>query len=105
MEAFAALLQNPLVLTLIGVAVKYWPPLGKLANGAIPYLNTLLALLGVLAVPAAHAGVLGIGGWAGGFLSPILTAAWTAVQSALIYEIFGRHPLEKGLGWKKALAK
>ena len=96
MDAVAGLLQNPLVLMLVGLAVKYWPPLAKVPNLLIPYINVLLALLGTIAGPAtAHAGMFGIGGWVGNFLTPIVSAAWTAIQSALIYEVFGRHILAK----------
>jgi len=102
MEPIAGLLQNPLVLTLLGLAVKYFPPLAKLPNLLIPFLNTALALLGALAAGTTHPAAFAVAAFGGTFFGTLASACWTAIQSALIYEVFGRHPLEKGLGWHKA---
>jgi hypothetical protein len=83
-----------------GLAVKYVPALKGIPNSLIPYMNALVALLTGMAGPGvAHAA----GGILGGdsFLGHILGAGWTAIQSALIYEIFGRHPAN-AMGLKKA---
>lgn len=103
MDAIFGILQNPVILTVIqfawGLLCKYLPALAKVPNASIPWVNFLLALLGVLAGPqAAHAGAWGA---LGGFFGPIAQAGWSAIQTALIYEVFARIPLEKGVGLKK----
>lgn len=82
-----------------GLVCKYVPALKNVPNALIPYVNAVVALLTGLMGPAtAHAA----GGILGGdsFLGHILGAGWTAIQSALIYEIFGRHPMNS-MGIKK----
>lgn len=109
-----ALLTNPAtivaVLFLWGLVVKYHPKLEGLPNALIPWMNAVIALLAKLAAPAAaHAGTLEMAhplvllsfwGGIGGFLTPVLQAGWQAVSASLIYEVFARTPLEKGLGWR-----
>lgn len=94
MDAIIGFLQANVVILgfIVGLAVKYLPALKAVSNKWIPYLNTLVALLLQIFGPAeAHAGtaILGLGG--GTFLAHILGAGWSAIQSALIYEVFGRH--------------
>ena len=103
MDAIAGFIHSNIVFIgfLWGLACKYMPALKGVPNFSIPFLNTALALLTGLAGPAvAHAA---LGGIVGGntFFGHILDAGWTAIQSALIYEIFGRHPAN-ALGIKKA---
>lgn len=102
MDAILGFIQSNIVVLgfLVGLAVKYQPKLKWVPNSFIPYANALIGLLAQLFGPAeAHASVFGS---VGHLLNPVLSAGWAAIQSALIYEIFGRHPLEKGLGWRKA---
>lgn len=107
MDAFAAILQNPLVLLVVGLLVKYFPPLAKIPNAIIPYLNTLLAFLGqVLAPGTAHAsgGPLVVAFSLGGafsFLGPVAGAVWQSVQASLLHEFFVRHPAVAA-GFQKA---
>lgn len=93
MDAILGFLQS-IVVPLgfaFGLAVKYLPALKWLPNKFIPYLNALLALLLQVFGPAeAHAGVFGALVHSS-FLGTVLGAGWSAIQSALIYEVFGRH--------------
>jgi len=85
-----------------GLICKYWPKMSGFPNALIPYATALVTLLTGLAGPAtAHAGILGINIGGHTFFGSILGAGWTAIQSALLYEIFARHPLE-AMGAKKA---
>lgn len=94
--------DNMLVLGFIwGLVCKYVPKLKGIPNATIPYVNALLSLLTGLAGPAtAGAAVLGLSIPGHTLLGQLLGAAWTAIQSALIYEVFARAPLEKA-GVKK----
>lgn len=76
-----------------GILCKYVPFFEKVPNASIPWVNALLFLLTSLGGPAtAHAGgFLALGG--GTFLGSILGACWQSVQTSLVYEILGRHPL------------
>lgn len=89
--------DNMLVIGFIwGLLCKYVPSLKGIPNATIPYVNALLTLLTGLAGPAtAGAAVLGISLAGHTFFGHILGAAWTAIQSALIYEVFARAPIEK----------
>lgn len=74
-----------------GLLVKYLPVLKGIPNKLIPYMNAVIALLtGLLAPQAANAS---IGSFIHGhtFLGHLVNAGWSAIQSALIYEVFGRH--------------
>lgn len=102
MDAILGFIQQNMVMIgfVVGLLVKYQPKLKWVPNEFIPYANIVIGLLAQLFGPAdAHAGVLG-----GVFsiASPFLVAGWDAIKSALIYEIFGRHVIERRLGWKKA---
>ena len=104
MDAILGVLQNPVTLTAIqfawGLLVKYLPALAKVPNASIPWVNFLVALVGALAGPqVAHAA---FGGAVGGFFGSVLGAGWSAIQTALIYEMFARAPL-KYIGLKKAV--
>ena len=105
MDAIAGLLQNPVVLLVLGLLVKYFPPLAKVPNALIPYLNTLMAFLGAMAGPkdahAAGLGVVCLGFGAFSFLGPVAGAVWSSVQSSLLHEFFLRHPL-KSAGFQAA---
>ena len=85
-----------------GVAVKYWPPLAKISNSAIGWINFLGYAIGRLLVGTAHAGPLdavpnAVGLVVGGFTN----AGWAMV----LYETLGRGFLEKLLRLKKAVPK
>jgi ABC-type long-subunit fatty acid transport system fused permease/ATPase subunit len=85
-----------------GLLVKYVPALTKVPNALIPWINMIVALLTSLAGPGvAHAAVAGVSIPGHTFLGHILGAGWAAIQSALIYEVFARHPLNAA-GVKKA---
>lgn len=108
MDAVLAFLKDYAVVVMFvwGLLVKYWPALAKVPNTLIPWLNVLIGLLGQLgggavAPPAVHTGFVaaGFAGGAWSFLGPVIAAGWQAVQASLIYEVFGRHLTEKGLGW------
>jgi hypothetical protein len=105
MDAILGALQNPVILTVIqfawGLICKYLPALKNFPNASIPWVNFLLALLGTLAGPAP-AVAAGFGGLLVSFFAPVMQAGWSAIQTALIYEIFARVPLEKGIGLRKA---
>lgn len=88
----------------VGLAVKYVPALKFVPNTLIPYLNTFIGILTGLfgaastgVTPALYAPAAA----GGGFLGMILGSALDAIYSALVYEVFGRHPLDKA-GIKKA---
>lgn len=108
MDAFAGILSNPIVLTLVGLLIKFFPPLAKIPNAAIPYINTLLAFLSnVLAPQAAHASsgplVIALNFGAFSFLGPVAGAVWQSVQASLLNEFFLRHPIAMA-GIKKAVS-
>jgi hypothetical protein len=84
-----------------GLAVKYVPALKGIPNALIPYMNALVALFAGLTGPATAHAFLGGAISGQGFFGHILGAGWAAIQSALIYEVFGRHPAN-ALGIKKA---
>jgi len=101
MDAILGAIQNPVILTVIqflwGLVCKYAPALKAVPNASIPWVNFLIALIGALAGPqVAHAA---FGGAVGGFFGSVLGAGWTAIQTALIYEVFARAPL-KNIGFK-----
>lgn len=96
MDAILGFINANVVLIgfLWGILVKYLPALKNVPNTLIPYMNALLALLTGLAGPGiAHAGILG-GTLGGGFFGHIIGAGWSAIQSALLYEVFVRHPIK-----------
>ena len=103
MDAILGALQNPVILTVIqfswGLLCKYLPQLKAIPNASIPWVNFVLALLATLAGPAP-AVAAGFGGVLVGFFTPVFQAGWSAIQTALIYEIFARSPLTS-LGAKK----
>jgi hypothetical protein len=95
-----------------GLIVKYHPKLGNLPNASIPWVNFVLGLLQQMVTPqAAHAAglheahllpgvVLSFWGGVGGVFAPVLQAGWQAITTSLIYEVFGKGVVEKGLGWQ-----
>lgn len=105
MDAIIGIFNNPIVLTGVGLLVKYVPALKGIPNLLIPFLTALLAFVSQIVAPAeAHA--------AGGplvitavpflsFLGPVGSALWQSVQAGLIHEFFLRHPLAAA-GIKKA---
>jgi hypothetical protein len=105
MDAILGSLQNPVILTVIqfswGLVCKYVPKLKGIPNASIPWVNFVLALLATLAGPQPAAAA-GFGGLLVGFFATVMQAGWSAIQTALIYEIFARVPLEKGIGLRKA---
>lgn len=101
MDGVLGFLNDPMVLGFVGIIwglfIKYHPKFSNWPNAAIPYLNTVLALIVKLAAPTeAHAGELAIIGTvlppALGFLGAAASAAWQAALNSLFYEVFLRHP-------------
>ena len=94
MDAILGFFNNPMVITALqfvwGLAIKYYPRFGTWPNWTIPFCNTLIALL--IALGAPHDAQAGIFGHVAvpGFLGLALNAGWSAVQTSLIYEVFGR---------------
>ncbi len=77
-----------IALTLVGVAVKYFPFLSGVSNRLIPYINLLLAMLVKATTPEpAHAG---------GFLSGVtMSLGWLlpfiqTIIARAVYETWGR---------------
>ena len=103
MDAVLGALQQimPGIAFVWGLLVKYHPNLKAIPNASIPYLNAgLMLVTGLVGPGEAHAaGFLGLGG--GTFLAHIFAACWQSIQVSLVYEILGRHPIEKGLGVAK----
>jgi hypothetical protein len=87
--------QNMAILGfVIGLLVKYLPALKFVPNVLIPYLITLTGILTSLFGPVDAQAATGILGLGGGLLSVFITSGIEAIKSALIYEVFARHPLE-----------
>jgi hypothetical protein len=98
MEFLIGLLQNPLLLTGLGVLVKFFPGIRTvIANRAIPYMNMAVALAGaLLALATAAVGTevkpavfaswypeplfvtAGLGGAFGGLFGCVKSAVWNA---------------------------
>lgn len=110
MDAIMGIINSNIVVLgfLWGLAVKYLPVLKWLPNKFIPYTVTILATLAKITGPPEAQAATDVAIQAslfGGlfhFLGPVLGAGWSAVQSALIYEVFARHPLEAA-GVKKVV--
>ena len=112
MDAILGFLNDPMVLGFIGILcgllIKYNPRFANIPNSAIPYLNTLLAILAKMVAPAdAHAAnAIVIPGVAistiliPGFIGTIVSAGWQAMLNSLVYEVFLRHPI-KAVGIEK----
>jgi len=87
---------TPILMVLLGIAVKRFPALAKVPNQLIVWLNLALGILVKLVAPAeAHAA-----GFGGTFLGHTLGWLWPPVQAAiarLIYETFIR-PTEELAG-------
>lgn len=107
MDAILGLLNDPAVLGVIGIGwgllIKYHPKFASWPNSAIPYVNTVLAILVKLAAPAdANANTLAVIGAVAlpGFVGTVFSAAWQAMLNSLVYEVFLRHPI-KAVGLQK----
>jgi len=101
MDAILGFLNNPVFITALqfvfGLVVKYHPSWGKFPNWTIPFLNSIVALLIMLGAPQpVQAGVFGHIA-VPGFLGVALSAGWSAIQTSLIYEVFGKGPLHNVL--------
>jgi hypothetical protein len=98
----------PLLLVVWGIALKYWPPLAKFPNAAIPYVNALLAFLVKVASPAdAHADSTMVAGTAAAHASlwsMLLAGVIDSIKAAIMYEVFIRPPAERA-GITKAVAR
>lgn len=82
-----------------GVLCKYLPPLAKIPNETIPWVNLIGYIVTKLAVPDAQAGVLdGVPGAVGCIIGGFTSAVW----ARQLYEGFGRTLLENWLKVKKA---
>lgn len=100
LDQIAAMLASiaPILSFLVGTGLvyKYVPWLAKLPNMLIPFLNALIAFLGVFAGPApAHAGVFGDFVHALSFPAKVAGSMFLSVVASSIYEAFLRGPLEK----------
>jgi hypothetical protein len=82
MDTIIGLLQNPLVLTALGILVKFFPGIRTaIANRAIPYLNIGVAFLGALLALAT--------GVAGTEIKPAMFASWYPEHSTIMVAGFG----------------
>lgn len=100
LDQIAAMLASiaPILSFLVGTGLvyKYVPFLSKLPNVLIPFLNALIAFLGVFAGPApAHAGVFGDFVHALSFPAKMAGSMFLSVVASSLYETFLRGPLEK----------
>jgi hypothetical protein len=103
MDAIIGVLNNPLVLQIVGYIVSYAPSIRTaIPQWAIPLLNTILALVSSIVAPqAAHASggplvattalvaTFGLS-WLGSVGTMVGAAAWQAVQASLIHRFFFR---------------
>jgi hypothetical protein len=82
MDTLIGLLQNPLMLTAVGLIVKYAPGARTMiANRAIPYLNMAVALLGALLALATGA--------VGAEVKPAMFASWYPEHTTIVSAGFG----------------
>ena len=100
-----------------GLLIKYHPKFKPWPNAAIPYLTVIVGMATAMAQagnaaaagePIAGGTTLAVLGFipaihlpTGGFFGAIAQGVWMAVQNFIAYEVFTRHPLEKGAGLKK----
>jgi len=90
------------IMLLWGVAQKYYPPLSKIANATIGWINTLGYIVAKLATGTAFAGAFdAVPDAVGVVLSGMTNAGWAMV----LYETLGRTFLERLLRLKKAVPK
>lgn len=83
-----------------GVACKYFPPLAKIPNATIGWVNFLGYVLSRLATGTAIAGPLdAVPGAVGMVIGGMTNASWAMV----LYETLGRTLMERFLGIKKAV--
>lgn len=89
-----------ILMFLSGVAIKYWPKLGKVSNEYIGWINVGAYILTKLFVGDAHAGVADkVPDAVGVLLGGATNAGW----AFMLYETIGRTFLEKILHLKKAV--
>jgi len=91
MGAILGMLNNPLVLSALGLVVKFVPGIrAVVANRLIPAILTAVAWVSGIVVPAdAHAVGLAFG--LGGMLGGLGSAVFAAAQSWALNEMFLRH--------------
>ena len=92
-----------------GLLVKYFPPLAKIPNAVIGWVN----LVGYMATKLAggnqaHAGEIVLHAGFFGNIAPdlmgvVIGGFTNCVWARQLYEGFGRSLLEQKLGWKKAV--
>jgi hypothetical protein len=85
------------IMTVVGLVYTRWPALRAWPNDLVPWINAVGYIAAKLAIPSAHAGVLGA---VGGTLSVAGTVAWGAFLSALtsvLYDKYLKFPLDKKL--------
>jgi hypothetical protein len=104
MDAILGLLNNPVVLNILGIVMKFVPGVRTvIANRLIPVILSIVAWIGSVVSPTAAvafggpfvsdptpvlgAGFFGLGGVLGGLGS----AVWQASQAFLLNEMFTRH--------------
>jgi len=95
-------------MVLFGIAVKYFPPLAKIPNEIIAWLNTAIFVIATTAgIEIAHASLLGDSARLAGFTfaDQVIRGIVHARVGQELYELLGRGLLEKVFGWKKAIPK
>lgn len=93
-------------LMLFGTAVKFWPPLAKVHNEAIGWLNAVLYILVSLgASGVVHASGVGavVGGATVDFADTIVRGVVHSASAMALWETFGRYFLQRVLRMKKAV--
>ena len=71
-----------------GIVHTRWPALAKLPNDLVPWVNTLLYILGYFVVPAAHAGVAGAVASTASLAWVTASGAATSALTSLFYDKF-----------------
>ena len=93
-----------------GLVTKYFPPLARIPNTLIPWLNVVGYILAKLwgGDPSPTTGLTQAGFFgniAPDLLGVIIGGFTNSVWARQLYEGFGRGLLEQKLGWKKAVPR
>lgn len=91
MDAIIGIAQNPLVLTLLGAVIKFFPGIRTvIANRFIPVVLAVVAWATQVVGPAeAHAAGFAFG--LGGVFASLGAAVWQTAQAWALNEMFLRH--------------
>lgn len=89
-----------------GMVVKFWPPLAKLHNEAIGWLNTVLYIVASLVMPGiVHAGAGAVvGGAALTFADTVVRGVVHSASAMVLWETLGRYAIQRVLGMRPAVA-